>query len=183
MTVATRSTLSSAARAGGVMCGIAGGTGARVAGALEAMIAPQHHRGPGDGSTWRGADAAGTPVALGSRRLAIRDLSADGHMPMTSADAAVTLVYNGAIYNTAALRRELEAEGVSLRSDSDTEIVLEMYRRHGVDCDHRLEGMFAFAVWDAPRERLFLARDHFGVKPLTGPQLLSGGHHRDRARR
>lgn len=148
------------------MCGIAGGTGPRVAGALESMVALQRHRGPDDGGTWRGADAAGTPVALGSRRLAIRDLSADGHMPMRSADGGLTLVYNGEIYNYAALRRELEADGVRFRSDADTEVVLEMYRRHGADCVDRLEGMFAFAVWDAPRDRLFLARDHFGIKPL-----------------
>lgn len=148
------------------MCGIVGTIGWGDAAALERMTELQRHRGPDDGGTWTTRDAGGRDVGLGSRRLAIIDCTAAGHMPMSSADGRYTIVYNGEVYNHRALRAELEADGIVFRSDCDTEVVLEMYARHGPACVERLEGMFAIAIWDAERERLFLARDHFGIKPL-----------------
>ncbi len=136
------------------------------------------HRGPDDAglahpaafptsSTTTSSDDGTDPtVALGSRRLAILDLSAAGHMPMVSADGRMMLAYNGEIYNFATLRAELEAEGVSFRSRTDTEVVLEGLARHGPAYLERLVGMFALAAWDARSQSLLLARDPAGKKPL-----------------
>ena len=148
------------------MCGLAGTVDWGEDEALEAMVALQRHRGPDDGGTWTTRDGAGRRIGLGSRRLAILDCSSAGHMPMSTPDGRYTIAYNGEVYNHPALRRELEAEGVEFRSGCDTEVVLQMYARHGPACVERLEGMFAIAVWDAPRDQLFLARDPFGIKPL-----------------
>jgi asparagine synthase (glutamine-hydrolysing) len=107
-------------------------------------------------------------VGLGSRRLAILDLSADGHMPMCNEDRTVWITYNGEIYNFAELRRELQSKGHQFASNTDTEVVIHLYEQEGADCVHRLKGMFAFAICDlrSGRPELFLARDHFGVKPF-----------------
>ena len=125
------------------------------------------HRGPDDTGTWR-TDAGGQVVALGHTRLSIIDLSALGHQPMLSEDGQRALVYNGEIYNHSDLRRELEKAGHVFRSDSDTEVLLNAYIEWGDDAFARLNGMFAVALWDgAPgRERLVLARDRVGIKPL-----------------
>lgn len=119
----------------------------------------------------RGPDSSGRhswPSAhLGHRRLAIFDLSELGHQPMLSPDGQLGLVFNGAIYNFHELRSELAANGVSFMSQTDTEVILHGYREWGIDTlTRRLDGMFAFAIWDQRTERLFLVRDRLGVKPL-----------------
>jgi asparagine synthase (glutamine-hydrolysing) len=143
------------------MCGIAGILGAGAREALPPMQGAIAHRGPDD----RGAffdDAAG--LGLGHLRLSIIDTSSAGHQPMER--GALRIVYNGEVYNYAALRAELEALGDTFRSHTDTEVILAGYARWGADVLPRLRGMFAFAVWDAARGELFLARDRFGIKPL-----------------
>ncbi len=150
------------------MCGIAGIIGARLPGpeleaGTERMRLALRNRGPDDTGTFL---SPATGVALTHTRLAILDLSAAGHQPMRSPDGRHVIVFNGEIYNHAALRRGLEAAGEQFTSHSDTEVVLAMYRRHGPACVHELEGMFAFCVWDERERTAFLARDPFGVKPL-----------------
>ena len=119
-----------------------------------------HHRGPDDEGLW-----VEGPVGLGHRRLAIVDV-AGGHQPMANEDQTAWIVFNGEIYNHAALRPELEAKGHRYRTRSDTETILHLYEEEGERCVERLQGMFAFAVWDRVRRRLFLARDRLGIKPL-----------------
>ena len=149
------------------MCGIAGilrldggplppGAGR----AVRAMTDRMACRGPDGEGFWRQG-----PVALGHRRLSIIDL-AGGSQPMVSADGKLCVVHNGEIYNFRELRRELAARGVTFRTESDTELVLAAYAAWGEDCLERFEGMFAFALWDGPRRRLFCARDRFGKKPF-----------------
>jgi asparagine synthase (glutamine-hydrolysing) len=121
------------------------------------------HRGPDDSGVWRSPDGR---VALGHRRLAILDLTAAGHQPMHDETGALTIVFNGEIYNCAELRRELEGAGHAFRSGSDTEVILAAYGQWGTECLARLAGMFAFALVDGARRRLFLARDRAGEKPL-----------------
>jgi asparagine synthase (glutamine-hydrolysing) len=143
------------------MCGIAGSVGGAPAPAtLDAMLAALDHRGPDD----RGAHV-GDGVALGMTRLSIIDL-VTGRQPMSSDDGATTLVFNGEIYNFRAVRAELEAGGARFRTQSDTEVILRAWEVDGERCVNRLRGMFAFAIWDARRRRLFLARDRLGKKPL-----------------
>jgi len=148
------------------MCGIAGAVNWGDETTLARMNEAQHHRGPDDGGTWTHTTPSGDWVGLGSRRLAILDLSPAGHMPMSTPDGMITVAYNGEIYNFPALRRELEAAGYRFRSNSDTEAILYLYERHGTDCFRRLNGMFALAIWDRRNDALVLARDHFGIKPL-----------------
>lgn len=118
----------------------------------------------------RGPDDAGNliapGVALGSRRLAILDLSANGHMPMRSSDGRYFITYNGEVFNFAELRGWLEQRGYQFRSQTDTEVVLNLYIEEGAQSLQRLNGMFAIAIWDARERTLFLARDRLGVKPL-----------------
>ena len=108
----------------------------------------QSHRGPDDDGAW--ADPA-QRVALSHRRLSIIDLSAAGHQPMSNEDGTVWITYNGEVYNHEALRSELEAKGHTYRSRTDTETILHLYEEEGPDCVSRLDGMFAFAIWDARR--------------------------------
>ena len=119
------------------------------------------HRGP-DGS---GLFVQG-PVALGHRRLSIIDLSANGAQPMHNEDGAITITFNGEIYNYLGLRDELIARGHVFRSRCDTEVLVHGYEEWGDALPERLAGMFAFAIWDARRERLFIARDRLGKKPF-----------------
>lgn len=125
-----------------------------------------------DHMTARGPDGAGQwlapsgRVGLAHRRLSILDLSEAGAQPMTSADGRLTIVFNGEIYNFQALRHQLELAGAVFRSHGDTEVVLELYARHGVEGLSRLRGMFAIALWDHARHGLLLARDGYGIKPL-----------------
>jgi len=148
------------------MCGISGTINWADSDAVARMNNSQAHRGPDDHGVWVKALHDGGQVTLGSRRLAIQDLSAAGHMPMSTPDGRLTITYNGEIYNYPELRRELESKGYRFRSRSDTEAVLFLYQAYGPACVRRLNGMFAFAIWDENRKELFLARDHFGIKPL-----------------
>ncbi len=132
------------------------------------MLALIRHRGPDA----EGVERVG-PATLGNRRLSIIDL-AGGRQPMLNADRTLVVAYNGEIYNFPALRRRLEAEGRNFRTRSDTEILLHLYEKYGVDCVAHLDGMFAFGLWDAPRRRLLLARDHMGQKPLFWCQTARG---------
>ena len=150
------------------MCGIGAvfgrGDCARRARVLSDGLA---HRGPDDEGIEVTRDMAGIAHgALAHRRLAIIDLSPAGHQPMTSADGRWMLVFNGEIYNYAALRDELLANGAALRGHSDTEVILEGIARHGVDFVRRLRGMFAMVLWDRHERRAHLLRDPFGIKPL-----------------
>ncbi len=145
------------------MCGIAGLSGMVDEGALRLAVQAIAHRGPDDEGIFTDP-AAG--VGLGHRRLSILDLSPQGHQPMASTDGTVVLVYNGEIYNFRELRRELEMQGVQFRGNSDTEVLLNLYLREGEAMLPRLNGIFAFALWDGRKQSLFLARDALGVKPL-----------------
>ena len=147
------------------MCGIAGllHTDAQPVSPvnLRRMTDAIAHRGPdGEGHWVEGY------VGLGHRRLAIIDLSPAGHQPMVSADHRFVLSYNGEVYNFRELRTELEAQGYWFRSGTDSEVVLNALAAWGVDAIRRLNGMFAFALWDRKERRLLLARDRYGVKPL-----------------
>ena len=132
------------------------------------------HRGPDRGSS-RSFGADGWTLSLGHRRLSIIDLSREADQPMESADGTTVVVYNGEIYNYLELAQELRATGYSFRTRSDTEVLLAAYDRWGTDCLSRLNGMFAFTLWDSRRQELFVARDRFGEKPLVYTRLASGG--------
>ncbi|HMC20026.1 MAG TPA: asparagine synthase (glutamine-hydrolyzing) [Gemmatimonadales bacterium] len=171
------------------MCGIVGIVGLTrpvdVA-ALQEMNDRQRHRGPdgegfllawpkGGGGRFRHAflphtdrwdAAAPVTLGLGHRRLAILDLSDRGLQPLTVGDSDVWIVFNGEIYNHQELRAELQTLGHCFTTRTDTEVLLQAYRRWGEDCLARLDGMFAFAVWDGARGRLFCARDRLGIKPF-----------------
>lgn len=109
----------------------------------------------------------GFQVGLGHRRLSIIDLSEAAHQPMTNEDGKIWIVFNGEIYNFQEIRRGLEKKGHSFKSKSDTEVILHAYEEWGVECLNRLRGMFAFAIWDSKLQRLFMARDRLGKKPLV----------------
>jgi len=128
----------------------------------------QSHRGPDDSGIWDRRSPDGCFVGLGSRRLAILDLSPLGRMPMCNHDHSIWITYNGEIYNFADLRQELESTGCSFKSHTDTEVLLHLYEKYGTDCVERLNGMFSFAICDlrSGSPILFVARDHFGVKPF-----------------
>jgi asparagine synthase (glutamine-hydrolysing) len=128
---------------------------------VERLTAVLAHRGPDGQGVW-----VHGPVGLGHRRLAVIDLSAAGRQPMSNEDGAVRVTYNGEIYNFAELRSELELRGHRFRSATDTEVVVHAYEEWGVECVKRFNGMFAFALWDGRRRRLWLARDRLGIKPL-----------------
>ena len=154
------------------MCGILGIVGRdgwlpdpdRRSAALERL----KRRGPDDAGQWLEG-----PIWLGHRRLAILDPSPAGHQPMESVDGRLVIVFNGEIYNHREVRQKLSPL-LGWRSDSDTETLLEAYRRWGEDCLRHLNGMFAFAVWDRQQRSLFLARDRMGVKPLYYGATASG---------
>jgi asparagine synthase (glutamine-hydrolysing) len=152
------------------MCGLAGWIATTsktpAQGVLDAMVDTLAHRGPDGRGTYFATTGRGThQVALAHRRLAIIDPSG-GEQPMVDRSAAVVIVYNGEIYNFQELRDELLVSGHAFSTSSDTEVILKAYRQWGDDFVDRLRGMFAFALWDAHRERLLLARDRFGEKPL-----------------
>lgn len=147
------------------MCGIVGAVsnervdGHQVARMRDRLV----HRGPDAAGLWSSPDGR---VCLGHRRLSIVDLSADADGPFVSTDGRFVVTFNGEIYNFRALRGQLAAEGVVFRTSSDTEVLVEAYRRFGKRCLDRLSGMFAFAIWDDERRTLFCARDRVGEKPF-----------------
>ncbi|MGH7630648.1 MAG: asparagine synthase (glutamine-hydrolyzing) [Gemmatimonadales bacterium] len=152
------------------MCGITGvftttvHPAAELRGVVGRMSAALTHRGPDDDGVWADAEAG---IALGFRRLAIIDLSPEGHQPMTSTSGRFTLVFNGEVFNYAGLRRELEASGHRFRGHSDTEVMLAAFDKWGVEpAVRRFVGMFAFALWDRETRELHLVRDRLGIKPL-----------------
>jgi asparagine synthase (glutamine-hydrolysing) len=145
------------------MCGIFGFLGHFDPGSLSAMAAALAHRGPDDRGLYFESSLG---IGLGQTRLSIIDLSATGHQPMTDASARYVVVYNGEIYNYRELRAELEAQGVTFRGHSDTEVMLEWYARIGPQVLDKLNGIFAIGVWDTQKRELFVARDGLGVKPL-----------------
>lgn len=147
------------------MCGIAGYLGLHRPGLGPAMSALLAHRGPDDEGESVLPAPDGRSAVLAHRRLSIIDLPG-GHQPQHNEDGTVHVVYNGEIYNFAELRRGLEARGHRFATRSDTEVIVHLYEEHGPDLVHELRGMFAFALWDATRGRLLLARDRMGVKPL-----------------
>lgn len=128
---------------------------------LTAMRDIISHRGPDDAG-----DYIEGPLGLGHRRLSIIDLSPAGHQPMFTADGRYAIVYNGEIYNYGELKQELAAQGVQFRSSSDTEVILALHARLGDAAVARLNGIFAYALWDKVEKRLLLARDRAGIKPL-----------------
>jgi len=151
------------------ICGLVAYGGDPDRNALEAMNETLRHRGP---------DSAGVivrgRVGLAARRLSIIDLET-GDQPIANEDRSVHVVQNGEIYNHAALRRELEAQGHQMRTDhSDTEVLVHLYEQHGPAFAERLRGMFAVAIWDSRERRLVLARDRFGIKPLHWARLPGG---------
>ena len=123
------------------------------------------HRGPDDQGFLERDAGNGLRLGLAHRRLSIIDLST-GHQPLGNEDGSIQIVFNGELYNFLALRNELKAAGHNFTTQSDTEVIVHAYEQWGVNCLSRFRGMFAFAIWDAPRSRLFLARDRFGKKPL-----------------
>ncbi|MBP9143615.1 MAG: asparagine synthase (glutamine-hydrolyzing) [Thermoanaerobaculia bacterium] len=148
------------------MCGIVGQVehrGIVDPAGLAAMRDALEHRGPDDAGSWLSADGR---AGLGHRRLAIVDLTPAGHQPMPSEDERLWLTLNGEIYNHRELRGQLEARGHRFRSSCDAEVVLHGYEEWGIDVLQRLDGMFAFALWDDSTGELLLARDRFGIKPL-----------------
>lgn len=130
---------------------------------LDRMGAILAHRGPDDSGTYLSRDRR---VGFSFRRLAIVDLSPAGHQPMSNEDGTVWLIFNGEVYNHADHRADLQARGHEYRGRSDSETIIHLYEEYGEDCVHYLRGMFSFAIWDERRQRLFIARDRIGIKPL-----------------
>lgn len=156
------------------MCGIAGivsNAPCDLEARLLPMVDAQRHRGPDDAGLWWDSSCA-----LGHRRLSIIDLSPAGHQPLSNPEGTVWITFNGEIYNFRELRAHLEKFGYRFRTCTDTEVLLRAYQQWGIDCPKFLRGMFAFAIWDQPRRRLFMARDRVGKKPLfyaqAGSQFL-----------
>ena len=150
------------------MCGIAGLISADAEARIGAMLESIEHRGRDDDGVWtsRVVDGAGRRTCLGHRRLAIIDPTPAGHQPMLSHDGRFALTFNGEIYNYRELREELVGRGHSFQTDTDTEVLLAAFDEWGAQCLPRLNGMFAFALWDEREQELLLARDRLGVKPL-----------------
>src|SRR5688572_3710090 len=147
------------------MCGIAGIVEDRSALAdreqlVRRMLGALRHRGPDQFGLFVDPQAA-----IGSARLSIIDLSS-GQQPITNEDESLWIVFNGEIFNYVELRAELEAHGHRFATHTDTEVILHLYEEMGPDCLNRLNGQFAIAIWDSRRQRLFLARDRLGVRPL-----------------
>jgi asparagine synthase (glutamine-hydrolysing) len=145
------------------MCGICGIVGSSDRSVIERMTTSLVHRGPDDGGVEIFPESN---LALGHRRLSVIDLSPRGRQPMSNEDGRVWISFNGEIYNYRELKASLDPSRHRFASDTDTEVILHLYEERGADAFKSLNGMFALALYDAGRERLFLVRDHLGVKPL-----------------
>ena len=149
------------------MCGVCGMVGSDDIASLRAMTSSLAHRGPdGAGLETFSGGPGHIPAGLGHRRLSVIDPTDRGAQPMSYADGRYWITYNGEVYNFRELRTELERDGLRFRSDCDTEVVLALYSLEREHMLSRLNGIFAFAIWDVERSQLFLARDRLGVKPL-----------------
>ena len=147
-----------------IVCGIAGERhfrGPADPARIACMLGPLARRGPDHEGQWHQG-----PVALGHRRLSVIDLNPRAHQPLLDPDSGRVLVFNGCIYNYPQLRTQLKESGHRFRTTGDSEVILKAYAEWGEACVERLHGMFAFALWDSRAERLFLARDRLGIKPL-----------------
>jgi asparagine synthase (glutamine-hydrolysing) len=142
------------------MCGICGIKGLKNNDLLKRMCRVMSHRGPDDEGYFLDKD-----IGLGMRRLSIIDLDT-GHQPIHNEDESIQVVLNGEIYNYRELSQELKAKGHRFYTNSDTEVLVHLYEDFKDDCVHKLRGMFALCVWDKKEEKLFLARDRLGIKPL-----------------
>lgn len=149
------------------MCGIAGMAGIADEPLLKEMLRITRHRGPNDSGTYvvEGLTSA-SRIAIGNNRLSIIDLSEAGHQPMCNEDGTIWVAYNGEVYNFAELRKELVSDGHEFKSRTDTEVLVHLYEKYGAAMVTRLNGMFAFAIWDARRRELLIFRDRMGIKPL-----------------
>src|SRR5436853_6555408 len=150
------------------MCGIAGLISQNPQAFINSMLRSIEHRGRDDEGIWTSQpiDAERRRVCLGHRRLSIIDTSSAGHQPMLSHDGRFVVILNGEIYNYRELREQLETKGHSFRTQTDTEVLLSAWAEWGTDCLPRLNGMFAFAIWDEEERSLNLVRDRVGIKPL-----------------
>ena len=147
-----------------IVCGIAGERhfrGSADPARIARMLLPLARRGPDHEGQWHQG-----PIALGHRRLSVIDLNPRAHQPLLDPDSGQVLVFNGCIYNYPQLRTQLKERGHRFRTTGDSEVILKAYAEWGETCVERLHGMFAFALWDPRTERLFLARDRLGIKPL-----------------
>jgi asparagine synthase (glutamine-hydrolysing) len=153
------------------MCGIAGFAGSGDEELLHRMSDVMAHRGPDDVGYWFSQE---DQVGLTTRRLSIIDLSPQGHQPMVAGSGQAIISFNGEIYNYRELRQGLESDGFRFRGASDTEVLLGLYVRDGVEMLKQLNGMFAFAIWDVGRRELFVARDGVGVKPVYYAETAKG---------
>jgi len=154
------------------MCGICGIINKKLPinrGILEEMTKTLSHRGPDNSDSF-----VHGRVGLGHTRLSVIDLSQNGNQPMFDSSGKLSIVFNGEIYNFQFLRKELEKDNVRFNSNTDTEVILYMYQKYGVDCLQHLKGMFAFAIWDKREEKLFIARDRMGQKPLVYAETNEG---------
>src|SRR3989344_2558479 len=143
------------------MCGISGAYGIEDKKLIRSMNSKISHRGPDQEGYFFDKD-----IMLGHRRLSIIDLSERGRQPMHNEDETVWVVFNGEIYNFLDIKDELEKKGHRFYSETDTEVIVHAYEEYGTECLKHFNGMFAFALWDANKKQLFLARDRLGVKPL-----------------
>ena len=157
------------------MCGIAGIVSREPTKHIGPMLQSIEHRGRDDQGTWVSdpIDDTGRQVCFGHRRLSIIDTSAGGHEPMFSSDDRYVLTFNGEIYNYRELREQLQGLNHKFHTDSDAEVLVTAFAHWGTDCLSRLNGMFAFAIWDKHQRTLTLARDHVGIKPLYYAHLPS----------
>jgi len=157
------------------MCGICGKINIEGKEIRRELIARMNsvlsHRGPDDEGIYinnpsPGASQAMASVGLGHKRLSIIDLSEAGRQPMSNEDGSIQMVFNGEIYNFKALKKELEQNGHIFTSQTDCEVIIHLYEKEGIECIKKLNGMFAFALWDSKNQALFLCRDRLGIKPL-----------------
>jgi asparagine synthase (glutamine-hydrolysing) len=157
------------------MCGIAGLIDTEPERYIARMLQSIEHRGRDDEGVWTSDifDDEELRICLGHRRLAIIDTTSAGHQPMLSADGRYVITFNGEIYNYRELRRELSSKQHQFKTESDTEVLLAAFAEWGLDSLLRLNGMFAFAIWDQKEQTLTLARDHVGIKPLYYTQIES----------